>query len=71
MEYRLYVHTDMVEIRTITAPDGMTPSELADYAEKNGYGDMVDVCDDMSELTRIETLGGSLVWGQDLRERAR
>lgn len=79
-DYTLYVHTDMTEIRRLKAPEELTPDELADYAAQHGYGDMADVCDDVSELERVESADGKTVWGKPqaptvsdsiLRQRAR
>lgn len=61
IEYTALVHVDMVEVRKLTAPAGLSGGELARYAEAHGYGDMVDVCDDTDSLVRIETVDGT-VW---------
>lgn len=61
-KYTLYVHSSMVEIRTIDAPDGLTAAQLADYSEQHGYGDMTDVCEDRSQLVQIEDDKGHAVW---------
>lgn len=58
IEYTLYVHTDMVEVRKLQAPEGMSFTELEAYADAHGYGDMVDVVDDVSELQSAETSDG-------------
>lgn len=59
--YTLHVHTEMVEVRKISAPKGLTFEELDAYADDHGYGDMVDCVDDSSELSYAEHADGTRV----------
>lgn len=62
MEYIIYQHTDMIEVRKIDVPDDLQPAELPEYVDSHGAGDLLDIIDDTSELVRIETKDGTPIW---------
>ncbi|TPF92894.1 hypothetical protein BW14_06945 [Bifidobacterium sp. UTBIF-68] len=63
MEYIIYQHTDMTEVRKLVdVPDDLQPAELPEYVDSHGAGDLLDICDDITELVHVETKDGKTVW---------
>lgn len=63
MDYIIYQHTDMTEVRKLVdVPDDLPPAELPDYVESHSDGELVDIIDDVSELVHVETKDGKTVW---------
>lgn len=63
MDYIIYQHTDMTEVRKLVdVPDDLPPDDLPAYVESHGDGELVDIIDDMSELVHVETKDGTTVW---------
>lgn len=57
----VYVDTTMTEVRVMKAPSGMDFEELARYVERNGWGDLIDIMDEVNVVVHIERADGSSV----------
>lgn len=54
VEYTIYERVEMIEVRTIRAPKGLTFQQIDDWIEEHGDGDMTDVLGETSQLVHVE-----------------